>query len=67
MTVGALLAGAVLALVRVNIQQVLRRVTSRGAGAAFALSDSAAVALFFALSVLSVAAGSYSPFLYFRF
>jgi len=31
------------------------------------LGDTAAIALFFALSVLSIAAGSYSPFLYFRF
>ena len=66
-TIGALLAGVVLALVRINIQQALRRMTARVAGAAFALSDTVAVALFFALSILSVAAGSYSPFLYFRF
>jgi D-alanyl-lipoteichoic acid acyltransferase DltB (MBOAT superfamily) len=32
-----------------------------------ALADTARTGLFFALSILSVAAGSYSPFLYFRF
>jgi hypothetical protein len=31
------------------------------------LADTGVIALFFTLSVLSVAAGSYSPFLYFRF
>ena len=33
----------------------------------YALGDTAAITVLFALSILSVAAGSYSPFLYFRF
>ena len=40
---------------------------ARAAGVTFALGDTAAIALLFGLSILSVAAGSYSPFLYFRF
>ena len=40
---------------------------ARVAQPAYALGDTAAIAVLFALSILSVAAGSYSPFLYFRF
>jgi D-alanyl-lipoteichoic acid acyltransferase DltB (MBOAT superfamily) len=67
MTIGALLIGAVLATVRIDVQRVLRKAFARAAGATFALGDTAAIALLFGLSVLSVAAGAYSPFLYFRF
>jgi D-alanyl-lipoteichoic acid acyltransferase DltB (MBOAT superfamily) len=63
-TIGALLIGAVLATV--DVRRLLR-LASAGAHALRAVADTAAVALMFALSILSVAAGSYSPFLYFRF
>ena len=66
-TIGALLIGAVLATVRVDVQRVFRLALGRATRMTFALGDTAAIALLFALSVLSVAAGSYSPFLYFRF
>jgi hypothetical protein len=33
----------------------------------FAITDTLVIGVFFCLAVLSVAAGSYSPFLYFRF
>ena len=66
-TIGALLIGALLATVRIEVQRVFRAVLARAAGVTFALGDTAAIALLFGLSILSVAAGSYSPFLYFRF
>ena len=66
-TVAAMLLGAVLATVEIDIWRATRRALGRVALPAYALGDTAAIALFFALSVLSVAAGSYSPFLYFRF
>ena len=66
-TIAAMLIGAVLATVDFDIWRVARRALGRGALPAYALGDTAAVALFFALSILNVAAGSYSPFLYFRF
>jgi alginate O-acetyltransferase complex protein AlgI len=66
-TVAAMLLGAVLATVEIDIWRAARRVLGRVALPACALGDTVAVTLFFALSVLSVAAGSYSPFLYFRF
>ncbi len=66
-TIGALLAGAVLATVRLNLHWALHRAFRRAAGATFALGDTVATVALFALSVLTVAAGSYSPFLYFRF
>jgi len=61
--VAAMLIGAVLATVKLDIARTLARL----APPAYALADTAAIALFLALSILSVAAGSYSPFLYFRF
>jgi len=66
-TVGALLIGAVLATIRIDVQRVLRMALARAAGVTFAVGDTAAIALVFALSILGVAAGAYSPFLYFRF
>jgi hypothetical protein len=65
-TVAALLIGAVLATVAFDLRR-LRAVLGRLADRAFALTDAAAIVLLFALAILSVAAGSYSPFLYFRF
>jgi hypothetical protein len=58
-TVGALLIGAVLAIAWAPCRELAPRPAW--------LSDSIATALLFALSIVSVAAGSYSPFLYFRF
>ena len=43
------------------------RVMMRVAQPVYALGDIVAVTAMFALSILNVAAGSYSPFLYFRF
>jgi hypothetical protein len=66
-TLAALAIGAVLSVVRVD-QTRLYRVSLAPAGrAAYAALDTVAITLFLGLSVLSVAAGSYSPFLYFRF
>ena len=66
-TVAAMLIGAVLATADVDIVGTLRRALARAAQPLSALADTAAIVVFFALSILSVAAGSYSPFLYFRF
>jgi D-alanyl-lipoteichoic acid acyltransferase DltB (MBOAT superfamily) len=66
-TVAALVVGPLLATVDIKVWQALRRMTARFAQPIYALGDSAAVTAMFALSVLNVAAGSYSAFLYFRF
>jgi alginate O-acetyltransferase complex protein AlgI len=66
-TIGALLIGILLATTRIDVQRLLRRAFARAAGVTFALGDTAAIATLLWLSILSVAAGSYSPFLYFRF
>jgi len=66
-TIAAMLLGAVLATVEIDIGHAVRRALGRAALPAYVLGDTAAITLFFALSVLSIAAGSYSPFLYFRF
>ncbi len=66
-TITAMIAGALLATIDFDIWRVLRRLFSRFARPVYALGDAAAIMTFFALSILSVAAGSYSPFLYFRF
>src|SRR5581483_6728673 len=66
-TLGALAIGVFLSVVRIDWIAFSRRSVAPFADIAAAATDTAAIALFFALSVLSVAAGSYSPFLYFRF
>ncbi len=66
-TIVALAVGIVLAVVEIDVWQVVRRLTGRAARPIYALGDLTAITALFALSVLSVAAGSYSPFLYFRF
>ena len=63
----ALLTGAVLAAFEIDLRRAPHLLPVRVVTAAYALADTAAIALFFALSALSIAAGSYSPFLYFRF
>jgi alginate O-acetyltransferase complex protein AlgI len=65
--IAALVAGAVLAVAVVDVRRLFRLALARWAGAAFAFADAVVVGLFFGLSILNVAAGSYSPFLYFRF
>src|SRR4051812_42926682 len=66
-TIAALVIGTVLATTQFNISRALRRITARLAQPVYALGDTLAVTAMFALSILSVAAGPYSPFLYFRF
>jgi D-alanyl-lipoteichoic acid acyltransferase DltB (MBOAT superfamily) len=66
-TVAALVIGAMLATVEFDFRRALRRITARLAQPLYALGDAMVVTGMFALSILSVAAGSYSPFLYFRF
>ncbi|MEA2930283.1 MAG: alginate O-acetyltransferase complex protein AlgI, partial [Hyphomicrobiales bacterium] len=66
-TICALLIGVALATVRIDLRRLLRSAAARAAHVAFLLTDTAAIMLLFVLSILTVAAGSYSPFLYFRF
>jgi D-alanyl-lipoteichoic acid acyltransferase DltB (MBOAT superfamily) len=66
-TIAALLIGTALATIAFDLRQLLRAAFARLADFAYALTDAAAIVLVFALAILSVAAGSYSPFLYFRF
>jgi len=65
-TVAALVVGVVLATVEIRIWRALRHLT-RLAQPIYALGDAAAITAMFGLSLLNVAAGSYSAFLYFRF
>jgi alginate O-acetyltransferase complex protein AlgI len=58
-TLAAMAIGSVLATIRIDGVRAARPV--------LALADTVAIAVFLGLSVLSVAAGSYSPYLYFRF
>ena len=62
-----LLVGAVLATVEFNLWRAMRRIAARVAQPVYALGDTVAVTAMLAFSVLNIAAGSYSPFLYFRF
>jgi alginate O-acetyltransferase complex protein AlgI len=66
-TVAALVVGAALATAKIDIWRALRRTALRFAQPIYALGDCVAVTAMFGLSLLSVAAGSYSAFLYFRF
>lgn len=66
-TLGTLAIGVVLATVPLGLWRTLRRLNHRFAHPIYAMADSASIAVFLGLSLLSVAAGSYSPFLYFRF
>lgn len=66
-TIAALVIGAVLATVEFDAWRAIRRITVRVAQPIYALGDTLAITAMFALSLLNVAAGSYSPFLYFRF
>ena len=66
-TFAALATSTVLATVRIDAARSFRLVPARLAGLAYAVTDMAALVLFLGLSLLNIAAGSYSPFLYFRF
>jgi D-alanyl-lipoteichoic acid acyltransferase DltB (MBOAT superfamily) len=66
-TLAAAAVGVVLATTTIDIARWLRRSAARASGPVLAIADTLAIGLFLGLSVLSVAAGSYSPFLYFRF
>jgi D-alanyl-lipoteichoic acid acyltransferase DltB (MBOAT superfamily) len=66
-TIAALVVGAVLATVEFNLWRAMRRIAARVAQPVYALGDTVAVTAMLAFSVLNIAAGSYSPFLYFRF
>jgi hypothetical protein len=65
-TIGALLIGAVLARSSVDVQRVLR-VALRARAAHVRARRYGRRSRCSSLSILSVAAGAYSPFLYFRF
>jgi alginate O-acetyltransferase complex protein AlgI len=65
--IGAMVLGVLLATASYDLRIALRRLIGRVAQPAYAAADTLAVACFLGLSILSVAAGSYSPFLYFRF
>ena len=66
-TAAGLAIGGVLALARIDTGRLFDLLPRRIVGPAFAGADTLATILFFGFSLLSVAAGSYSPFLYFRF
>jgi alginate O-acetyltransferase complex protein AlgI len=66
-TLCAALIGSILATTRIGISRPLRQLPAKIAGPFGAVTDTVAIGLFFGLAMLSVAAGSYSPFLYFRF
>jgi alginate O-acetyltransferase complex protein AlgI len=65
--VAAMVIGTLLATFRIEISRVFKLSPGRIARPAYAAADAIAIAFFLGLAVLSVAAGSYSPFLYFRF
>jgi alginate O-acetyltransferase complex protein AlgI len=66
-TITALVIGTVLAGVEFDVWRAIRAVTVRLAQPVYALGDTVTITAMLALSILSIAAGSYSPFLYFRF
>jgi alginate O-acetyltransferase complex protein AlgI len=66
-TLGALAVGGVLALVTIDTRRLFDWLPRHIVTPAFAAADTLATILFLGFSLLSVAAGSYSPFLYFRF
>jgi alginate O-acetyltransferase complex protein AlgI len=66
-TLVALAIGAALALVSIDVRRLSKYLPKPIDIPAYATADTLATMLFFGFSLLSVAAGSYSPFLYFRF
>jgi hypothetical protein len=59
--------GVVLATTGIDTRTLLGRLPAFIARPVLAVTDTIMIGMFFGLAVLSVAAGSYSPFLYFRF
>jgi hypothetical protein len=66
-TLAATAIGFVFATTQISISRLPKLMTAPIAQPVFAIADTLAIELFLGLAVLSVAAGSYSPFLYFRF
>jgi D-alanyl-lipoteichoic acid acyltransferase DltB (MBOAT superfamily) len=66
-TLAAMAVGIVLATTRLDLSRRLRQLPMAVARPAIAVTDTLAIGLLLGLAVLSVASGSYSPFLYFRF
>jgi alginate O-acetyltransferase complex protein AlgI len=66
-TFSALAIGAALALWKLDFRRLVNLLPRRIMSPVYATADTFAVLLLVGFSVLSVAAGSYSPFLYFRF
>ena len=67
-TLGAMVIGAALALLRIDVSRLVRRqLAAVGGATAWPPIDSLAIAALLAFSLLTVASSSYSPFLYFRF
>jgi D-alanyl-lipoteichoic acid acyltransferase DltB (MBOAT superfamily) len=59
--------GFLLATMKIDLPRPSWRFVGHIARPAAAVTDSIVIGVFFGLAVLSIAAGSYSPFLYFRF
>jgi alginate O-acetyltransferase complex protein AlgI len=66
-TLCAALIGAILATTRIEGWRSSAYLPAPAARLLYGAADTIAIGLFFGLTVLSVAAGAYSPFLYFRF
>jgi hypothetical protein len=64
---GAALIGAILATTRIESWRLSAYLPAPIARPLCGAADTIAIGLFLGLAVLSVAAGAYSPFLYFRF
>jgi alginate O-acetyltransferase complex protein AlgI len=64
---GIMVIGILLATTRIEVWRIIKMSLGRVAGPTYATADALVILLFLGLSLLSVAAGSYSPFLYFRF
>lgn len=59
--------GVVLATARIDVRRLLGQLPVAMVRPTYAVADTLIIGMFFGLAVLGVAAGSYSPFLYFRF
>jgi alginate O-acetyltransferase complex protein AlgI len=66
-TLAAAAIGIVLATTQIDIPRLCRQFAAPIVRPAVAVADTLVIAMLLGLSVLSVAAGSYNPFLYFRF
>jgi hypothetical protein len=66
-TLATLAIGGILALGRLDLKRLLNVLPRPVVVPVYATTDTLVIFLFFGFSVLSIAAGSYSPFLYFRF